>query len=614
MNHLILVLFMFVVGSTVFAGDAADCIKLGSEHRVRYIVPGMLTVAHRFDRAIPGSVRIRLFVNENDVEFLVFDTKTDAASLARGLEMIFLPPWLDRPHDLRLLVHADGYSSKNMTAQDFSSSTRFVSGVFRVSMSTPFREDPQECVFGIPLVRGSRTVTGRITDCDGKPLVGAEVHLRVCGKAGTMTCSHVVTATTGEHGVYRLDDLPETIETVEICYPGKATVFRRVSIPIKVPHLRMFDFTLPDARPMRLRFVDEESRPVPGVAISTWKREHPDVVMSYQSDAQGRWIWAEASEEPEKLRIVTRKKTVGRGFMRRYEFSYLSELGEAEIGASDDDPFESSDREKDKTPEATLRHYGTENIIWLRADGEERTVVLKRLELSPGDERLPSGLDWDLPETMSLRFQDVQGRPLPGVRAKIRLCETRYRGEERLFEATATSDSRGLLSFDFSNFDSATITGATLRLSLAGYVMREYSWYTANNGSRVGREIPEEQTVTLVRPRSIQGWVVDLDRSPSAGATVYLEFRQPQWGGAGEPDRKWSSDHWHQVISDQDGRWRFDILPENAKDVRILVYDSGVKNERKCGVVTEEELRLQQGVIYLELESERQYRTDGANW
>lgn len=108
--------------------------------------------------------------------------------------------------------------------------------------------------------------------------------------------------------------------------------------------------------------------------------------------------------------------------------------------------------------------------------------------------------------------------------------------------------------------------------------------------------------------------VVDVDGAPAAGLKVNLWFDLPEWGRTGESKKQWSH---NETLSDDDGNWRFDRLPENAVNVRVLVYDRRDKEKEnwKNAVVTEEELRLQNGVVYLELESKQRWGSSrGNNW
>ncbi len=150
----------------------------------------------------------------------------------------------------------------------------------------------------ITMARGI-SVTGSVTDPQGRPVVGAGV---VWGDDPYgMPGSQEVR--TDAKGIYRFPPLPPMPMTVTVIAKGWAPDQKKITIAWENPPV---DFQLKPGKTLRLRFVDGSRKPVPEVAVgiagwrggkSLYNHKHPSVLdtqIPVKADKNGiyEWSWA----------------------------------------------------------------------------------------------------------------------------------------------------------------------------------------------------------------------------------------------------------------------------------------------------------------------------------
>lgn len=154
----------------------------------------------------------------------------------------------------------------------------------------------------IVMARGVR-VTGTVTDPAGKPVAGAVVVWGddPYGLDGSQEVR------TNEKGGYRFAPLPPMPIRVTVIAEGWAPAMKETTITPENPSV---DFQLEPGRTLRLRFVDESGKAVPGVYVgidgwqgakSLYNHKHPNVLdtkIPRQADESGvyEWTWAPSTE------------------------------------------------------------------------------------------------------------------------------------------------------------------------------------------------------------------------------------------------------------------------------------------------------------------------------
>jgi beta-lactamase regulating signal transducer with metallopeptidase domain/uncharacterized GH25 family protein len=155
------------------------------------------------------------------------------------------------------------------------------------------------------------TVTGKITDEAGKPIVGARVR--------TKYSNFIREATTGPDGVYHLVGCEPAAVRVVASAKGKATDMKELTID---PAMGPVDFQMKPGGHVRIRVVDAQGKPVPRTRIlfQRWRGsfqyfEFNDV--DQYADANGVWEWHEAPLDeikadicpPQGMQLVTQTIT-----------------------------------------------------------------------------------------------------------------------------------------------------------------------------------------------------------------------------------------------------------------------------------------------------------------
>jgi RNA polymerase sigma factor (sigma-70 family) len=154
-------------------------------------------------------------------------------------------------------------------------------------------------------------VRGRVTDPDGKPIKGAVV---VSGDSPYFSAGPSKFATDAD-GRFRLPALAPGKSAVTVIAPGFAPQYRKLDLK---PDLPPQDFRMAAGKPVRLRLVDADGRPIPRayVSLQEWKGSKsidsfhnpnhpkvPDTGVPKRADADGVWTWTDAPAEPVKVLI-----------------------------------------------------------------------------------------------------------------------------------------------------------------------------------------------------------------------------------------------------------------------------------------------------------------------
>jgi uncharacterized GH25 family protein len=159
----------------------------------------------------------------------------------------------------------------------------------------------------IVLHRGT-ALTGTVTDPNGKPVNKAVVVWGDDPYATTgMHQEHRQETYTDENGVYRLPPLPPLKLTLTVIAQGCAPDLKKVSIAPENPKV---DFQLKPGNLLRIKFVDDKGRPIPGVHVgiagwrgskSLYNTRHPIVLdtkipETANKDGIYEWTWAPQDE------------------------------------------------------------------------------------------------------------------------------------------------------------------------------------------------------------------------------------------------------------------------------------------------------------------------------
>ena len=158
-------------------------------------------------------------------------------------------------------------------------------GLKRVEFGLEAGQEPAQ---KIVLDRGL-TVTGTVTDLDGKPISGALVR--------TKFMNDLRTTTTQEDGTYKLTGCESRVARIVVSAQGKAVDMQELRI---VEGLETVDFVMQPGGKIRIRVLDENDQPIPKAIIffQNWRRGYFtrfefDHVNQYADD-QGVWEWNEA--------------------------------------------------------------------------------------------------------------------------------------------------------------------------------------------------------------------------------------------------------------------------------------------------------------------------------
>ena len=148
-------------------------------------------------------------------------------------------------------------------------------------------ERGREPVARIVLDRGL-TVTGKVTDEAGKPIVGALVR--------TKFLNDIREAKSGPDGVYRLAGCEPRAVQLVVSAAGRASDMKKLNIE---PGMGPVDFAMKPGGTVRVRVLDAQGNPVPKARIffQRWRGDYAyfefDHVTQY-TDKDGVWVWHEA--------------------------------------------------------------------------------------------------------------------------------------------------------------------------------------------------------------------------------------------------------------------------------------------------------------------------------
>jgi thiol-disulfide isomerase/thioredoxin len=166
----------------------------------------------------------------------------------------------------------------------------------------------------LTLKRGVRVI-GRVTDPAGKPVKDALV---VLGDDPYFASTGRDFPTDAD-GRYRLPPLTAGETTLTVVATGWAPQMRHLRLQ---SGLAAQDFCLQPGKPIRLRFVDGNAKPIPDVYVSLreWKGKKsllnqrnpnhpkvPDPKIPQRADGNGVWSWTWAPDDPVKLEISRRE-------------------------------------------------------------------------------------------------------------------------------------------------------------------------------------------------------------------------------------------------------------------------------------------------------------------
>jgi len=132
------------------------------------------------------------------------------------------------------------------------------------------------------------TVTGRVTDEAGKPIVGALVR--------TKFLNDIREAKTGNDGVYRLTGCEPRAARIVVSAKGRATDMKELSIDSEMGPV---DFQMKPGGMVRIRVLDERGNPVPKARILFQRWRGPFSYFEFNhvnqyADQNGLWVWNEA--------------------------------------------------------------------------------------------------------------------------------------------------------------------------------------------------------------------------------------------------------------------------------------------------------------------------------
>ncbi len=132
------------------------------------------------------------------------------------------------------------------------------------------------------------TVTGRVTDESGKPIVGALIR--------TKFLNDIREAHTGADGVYTLAGCEPRSARIVVSARGRATDMKELNIESE---MQPVDFRMMPGGTVRIRALDEKGNPVPGARIffQQWRGRFAYFEFNHISqfaDKNGVWVWNEA--------------------------------------------------------------------------------------------------------------------------------------------------------------------------------------------------------------------------------------------------------------------------------------------------------------------------------
>ena len=155
--------------------------------------------------------------------------------------------------------------------------------------------------------------------------------------------------------------------------------------------------------------------------------------------------------------------------------------------------------------------------------------------------------------TLAVEARDLfTDAPIPGVRLEFSLG----RGSKKIAEAT---DASGTARFSHA----ADIRYFYVSASRDGMVSQAIRWdYNANSPA-----VPDHLVFQMERATTVRGRIVNQDRKPIAGATIYIDVSK------GYPkSRQWVDFKYETTMTDADGRWSFSGVPEKPDSVELAAF------------------------------------------
>jgi uncharacterized GH25 family protein len=145
------------------------------------------------------------------------------------------------------------------------------------------------------------SVAGTVTDPEGKPVAGAKLGL------GTDYIQSEMIATTDGQGKYVLSNMNPGLNILTVFSNNFAPQMRQVSVS---KDMQPEDFQLKPGKPVTFRVTDPDGKPVAGVGIAadTWQgcRAIMNLATRGSTDAEGKWTWQHAPDEPVRSDLFRR--------------------------------------------------------------------------------------------------------------------------------------------------------------------------------------------------------------------------------------------------------------------------------------------------------------------
>jgi hypothetical protein len=151
------------------------------------------------------------------------------------------------------------------------------------------------------------TVQGRVTDTDGKPIVGAIVIGQNQNHNTDICCPPQTRTETDENGEYTLRTWAEDRSVGIGVWKAEMMAMLKTQSVDNNENLLVIDFTMkPAGKPITIRIIDQEGNPVRGgfVTVSRWGNQRQTTGLlnatgdRVRTDENGRWTWNEAPDEP----------------------------------------------------------------------------------------------------------------------------------------------------------------------------------------------------------------------------------------------------------------------------------------------------------------------------